>query len=198
MADNMMAPIRMESEFVDSALHTVLYQVDNADAPVEDGALVVLGDFAKDPVYSAAYTAGNGGVDTAIIDINTRYATAPAAATAKGVCVIDLPDVPTFSNGREVIRMGVDVIGLTAEAGHWSRARKLAVDDTFHIGAGNVEGDVELTIGEFVTATAGKTTYTPAAAAPAEGFYAKVIKKENKTRGIDRPFVQYMLCVMAN
>lgn len=198
MADNMFAPVRMESNFLDSALHTVIYQAANADAAVEDGALVVLGDFTNEPTYSAAYTAGNGGVATNVVDINTRYATAPAAATATGLCVIDLPDVPTFTNGREVIRMGVDVIGLAAEAGHWVRARKLAVDDTFHIGADNIEGDDEATVGQFLTATAGKTTWTPSDTAPTSGFYAKVVGKESKSRGISRPFTQYFCVVMAN
>lgn len=197
MATNMMAPVRMTSNFDASYTHTVIFQADNADAAVEDGALVVLGDFATDPVYSAAFTAG-AGADTTVIDINTRYATAPAAATATGVCVIDLANVPTATNGDKEYRMGVDVIGLTNGAGHWSRARELRKNDTFHIGADNIEGDDPAVVGQYVTLTAGKTTYTPAAAAPASGFYAKVIKKEDVTRGVDNPFTRYMLLVENN
>lgn len=197
MASNMMAPIRMASNFDASYTHTVIYQADNADAVVEDGALVVLGDFAKDPVYSTAYTAG-AGADTTVIDINTRYATAPAEATASGVCVIDLANVPTAVSGTNEYRIGTDVIGLTNGAGHWSRARELRVNDTLHIGADNIEGEAEAVVGQFVTPTAGKTTWTPAAAAPGAGFYAKVVKKEEVTRGVSNPFTRYMLVVMAN
>lgn len=197
MATNMMAPIRMASNFDASYTHTVIYQVDDADAVVEDGALVVLGDFANDPVYTAAYTAG-AGVATNVIDINTRYATAPTEATASGVCVIDLANVPTATNGDKEYRIGVDVIGLTNGAGHWSRARELRKNDTLHIGADNIEGENPAVVGEFVTPTAGKTTWTPAAAAPASGFYAKVVKKEEVTRGVSNPFTRYMLLVMSN
>lgn len=197
MATNMMAPIRMASNFDASYTHTVIYQVDDADAVVEDGALVVLGDFANDPVYTAAYTAG-AGVATNVIDINTRYATAPTEATATGVCVIDLANVPTATNGDKEYRIGVDVIGLTNGAGHWSRARELRKNDTLHIGADNIEGENPAVVGEFVIPTAGKTTWTPAAAAPASGFYAKVVKKEEVTRGVSNPFTRYMLLVMSN
>lgn len=197
MATNMMAPVRMTSNFDASYTHTVIFQSAGADAAIEDGALVVLGDFANDPVYTAAYTAG-AGVATNVIDINTRYATAPAAATATGLCVIDLANVPTATNGDKEYRMGVDVIGLTNGAGHWSRARELRKNDTLHIGADNIEGDDPAVVGQFVTPTAGKTTWTPAAAAPANGMYAKVIKKEEVTRGVANPFTRYMLLVMAN
>lgn len=197
MANNMMAPVRMTSNFDTSYTHTVIFQVDEADAVIEDGALVVLGDFYKDPIYSAAYTAG-AGVDTSVVDINTRYATAPTEATASGVCVIDLANVPTATNGDKEYRMGVDVIGLTNGAGHWSRARELRKNDTLHIGADNIEGENPAVVGEFVVPTANKTTWTPAAAAPASGFYAKVVKKEEVTRGVSNPFTRYMLLVMAN
>lgn len=197
MANNMMAPVKMASSFDDSYLHTVIYQANGEDAIIEDGALVVLGNMAPSTVYTEAYTAAVGAATT-VIDINTEYATAPEAATATHVCVIDLANVPTATNGDKVYRIGVDVIGLTNAAGLWSRARELRVYDRFHIGSDNVEGDEELVVGQYVTATAGKTTYTAAAAAPPNGFYAQVVAKESITRGIGNPFTRYLLRVMAN
>lgn len=197
MANNMMAPVKMASSFDDSYLHTVIFQDNDADAAVEDGAFVVLGGMAPSTVYSDAFTAATGNATT-IVDINTEYATAPAAITATGVCVIDLANVPTATNGDKVYRIGVDVIGLSNPAGHWSRARELRKYDRFHVGADNVEGGADLTVGQYATLTAGKTTLTPAAAAPANGFYAEVVAKESITRGIGNPFTRYLLRVMAN
>lgn len=197
MPNNMMAPVKMASSFDDSYLHTVIYREGDEDAAIEDGALVVLGAMAPNPVYSAAYTTAAGEA-TNVIDINTCYATAPTAADATGVCVIDLANVPTAVNGDKVYRIGVDVIGLQNPAGHWSRARELRRYDRFHVGADNIEGGAELVVGQYATATANKTTFTPAAAAPATGFYAEVVAKENITRGIGNPFTRYLLRVIRN
>lgn len=213
MAKNFFQPVRMESQFVATKLLTVVCKdADANDVACEDGQLVQLGDFVADPVYKAAHTAA-GDANYAAVDFNTRVATVPTAANATDICVIDLANVPTAIGGAGAYRMGVNTIGLTAEAGHWVRARKLVKDDVFATGADNCTG--ALTVNQFATpgynqAAVGENPavtsggkWVPAAAAPAAGCYAKVINKYVISQGVDATLTSagvqaYMLCVMAN
>lgn len=195
-------PVRMESQYVDTKLQTVMFQADGANAACYDGELAVLGDFVKDPVYLGAFTAVSA-ADSAPVDFNTRAATVPAAATAVGVGVIDLPTVPTAAGAGVTYRMGYKTIGLTAEAGVPVRFRKLVVDDTFATGEENCTA--ALTVGQYaVLATGGDAgKWAPAADAAATGCYAKVISKYIVSQGVDGKVTDdgvqaYMLCVMAN
>lgn len=195
-------PVRMESQYVDTKLQTVMFQADEANAACYDGELAVLGDFVKDPVYLGAFTAASA-TDSAPVDFNTRAATVPAAATAVGVGVIDLPTVPTAAGAGVTYRMGYKTIGLTAEAGVPVRFRKLVVDDTFATGEENCTA--ALTVGQYaVLATGGDAgKWAPAADAAATGCYAKVISKYIVSQGVDGKVTDdgvqaYMLCVMAN
>ena len=195
-------PVRMESQYVDTKLQTVMFQADEANAACYDGELAVLGDFVKDPVYLGAFTAASA-ADSAPVDFNTRAATVPAAATAVGVGVIDLPTVPTAAGAGVTYRMGYKTIGLTAEAGVPVRFRKLVVDDTFATGEENCTA--ALTVGQYaVLATGGDAgKWAPAADAAATGCYAKVISKYIVSQGVDGRVTDdgvqaYMLCVMAN
>lgn len=195
-------PVRMESQYVDTKLQTVMFQADEANAACYDGELAVLGDFVKDPVYLGAFTAASA-ADSAPVDFNTRAATVPAAATAVGVGVIDLPTVPTAAGAGVTYRMGYKTIGLTAEAGVPVRFRKLVVDDTFATGEENCTA--ALTVGQYaVLATGGDAgKWAPAAEAAATGCYAKVISKYIVSQGVDGKVTDdgvqaYMLCVMAN
>jgi hypothetical protein len=195
-------PVRMESQYVDTKLQTVMFQADEANAACYDGELAVLGDFVKDPVYLGAFTAASA-ADSAPVDFNTRAATVPAAATAVGVGVIDLPTVPTAAGAGVTYRMGYKTIGLTAEAGVPVRFRKLVVDDTFATGEENCTA--ALTVGQYaVLATGGDAgKWAPAADAAATGCYAKVISKYIVSQGVDGKVTDdgvqaYMLCVMAN
>ena len=195
-------PVRMESQYVDTKLQTVMFQADEANAACYDGELAVLGDFVKDPVYLGAFTAASA-ADSAPVDFNTRAATIPAAATAVGVGVIDLPTVPTAAGAGVTYRMGYKTIGLTAEAGVPVRFRKLVVDDTFATGEENCTA--ALTVGQYaVLATGGDAgKWAPAADAAATGCYAKVISKYIVSQGVDGKVTDdgvqaYMLCVMAN
>lgn len=195
-------PVRMESQYVDTKLQTVMFQADEANAACYDGELAVLGDFVKDPVYLGAFTAASA-ADSAPVDFNTRAATVPAAATAVGVGVIDLPTVPTAAGAGVTYRMGYKTIGLTAEAGVPVRFRKLVVDDTFATGEENCTA--ALTVGQYaVLATGGDVgKWAPAADAAATGCYAKVISKYIVSQGVDGKVTDdgvqaYMLCVMAN
>lgn len=195
-------PVRMESQYVDTKLQTVMFQADSANAACYDGELAVLGDFVQDPVYLSAFTAA-GAADSAPVDFNTRAATVPAAATDVGVGVIDLPTVPTAAGAGVTYRMGYKTIGLTAEAGVPVRFRKLVVDDTFATGEENCTA--ALTVGQYaVLATGGDAgKWAPAADAAATGCYAKVISKYIVSQGVDGKVTDdgvqaYMLCVMAN
>ena len=195
-------PVRMESQYVDTKLQTVMFQADEANAACYDGELAVLGDFVKDPVYLGAFTAASA-AGSAPVDFNTRAATVPAAATAVGVGVIDLPTVPTAAGAGVTYRMGYKTIGLTAEAGVPVRFRKLVVDDTFATGEENCTA--ALTVGQYaVLATGGDAgKWAPAADAAATGCYAKVISKYIVSQGVDGKVTDdgvqaYMLCVMAN
>nr|UVY03689.1 MAG: hypothetical protein [Bacteriophage sp.] len=179
-----------------------MFQADEANAACYDGELAVLGDFVKDPVYLGAFTAASA-ADSAPVDFNTRAATVPAAATAVGVGVIDLPTVPTAAGAGVTYRMGYKTIGLTAEAGVPVRFRKLVVDDTFATGGENCTA--ALTVGQYaVLATGGDAgKWAPAAEAAATGCYAKVISKYIVSQGVDGKVTDdgvqaYMLCVMAN
>lgn len=197
---NFFQPVRMESQYVATKLQTVLFQVDDENAACFDGELAVLGDFTQDPVYLNAFTAANAAA-SAPADFNTRIATAPAAATAVGVGVIDLPTVPMATGAGVAYRMGFKTIGLTAEAGVPVRFRKFVVDDTFATGEENCTA--ALTAGQYATVgTAGK--WVPAATAPSTaGCYAKVISKYIVSQGVDGKLTDngvqaYMLCIMAN
>lgn len=183
MAKNYVQVGRMASQFVDSDLLTVIYQAGGSDAEVLDGTLVVPGDFANDPIYGAAYTAGSG-KDVSIIDINTRVCALPADATAKNVCVVDLATVPTAVGGDgNVYRIGTSTIGLKNPAGNWSRARVLRVNDTFYTGEDNCTAP--LTVGQYATVDpSGK--WKPAATAPTTaGLYCKVMRKDVVSQGIN-------------
>lgn len=197
---NFFQPVRMESQYVATKLQTVLFQAEDANAACFDGELAVLGDFTQDPVYLNAFTAANAAA-SAPADFNTRIATAPAAATAVGVGVIDLPTVPMATGAGVAYRMGFKTIGLTAEAGVPVRFRKFVVDDTFATGEENCTA--ALTVGKYATVgTAGK--WVPAAEAlSTAGCYAKVISKYIVSQGVDGKLTDngvqaYMLCIMAN
>lgn len=197
---NFFQPVRMESQYVATKLQTVLFRADDENAACFDGELAVLGDFTQDPVYLNAFTAANAAA-SAPADFNTRIATAPAADTAVGVGVIDLPTVPMATGAGVAYRMGFKTIGLTAEAGVPVRFRKFVVDDTFATGEENCTA--ALTVGKYATVdTAGK--WVPAAEAPSTaGCYAKVISKYIVSQGVDGKLTDngvqaYMLCIMAN
>lgn len=187
-------PVRMESQFVDTKLHTVMFDNGSA-APVVDGTLVVLGDFVKDPVYTAAYTAA-GDASAAPIDINTRKASAPSADTATGVCLIDLSNVPTAVGAGNTYRIGSKTIGLTAEAGVPVRARMLVANDTFMIGEDNCQSP--LTVGQYAKCHSANGQFAPDVSDTATGLVAKVIDKRTISQGVNANVVAYTLCVVHN
>lgn len=191
MNKNFFQPVRMESQFVDTKLQTVFFIDDSEKAEIFDGAIVKLGDFAAEDVYSASYTRAAGTTKT-ILDLNAREATYLAAATDTEVGVIDLATVATADGMGNTYRLGGKTIGLTAEAGVPVRFRKLVVDDVFVIGEDNTE---TLTVGKYaVPGTDGK--WDAAASAPVSGMYCQVIDKYNVTQGVNADTIAYRLLVV--
>lgn len=183
MGKNFIQPCRMESQFVDTKLFSVVVE---DDAKALDGEFVVLGDFIADTVYSAAYTRA-GQSTLAPKGMTVREVSKADTASQTGVCVIDIAETSTITGNGNTYRMGVKTIGLEAEANRPVRARKLVVDDTFLIGEDNIDGT--LTVDKFavISTTTGKAGKLKSADAEDTdgGFSCKVIDKITITQGVD-------------
>lgn len=189
MANYLFQPLKMSSQFNDADLRTVLVQDGGKDVAVKDASFVVLGGYAADPIYTAAYTKA-AGKDTTITDFNVRLAAAPADATGKGLCVIDLPIVKTISDGVNTYRIGVRTVDLVAEAGVPVRARILRDEDVMMVADGAFETAVA--DNKFAAATAGKMTLTPAAD-KGTGNYFSIDGKVTVTEGVDADVTAYVI-----
>lgn len=189
MANYLFQPLKMSSQFNDADLRTVLVQEDNKGVAVKDASFVVLGGYAADPVYTAAYTKAAGAATT-VTDFNVRIATAPADATGKGLCVIDLPIIKTITDGVNAYRIGNRTVGLVAEAGVPVRARLLRDEDVMMVADGAFEAAVDDK--KFATATEGKMTLTPAAD-KGTGNYFSIDGKVTVTEGVDADVTAYVI-----
>lgn len=189
MANYLFQPLKMSSQFNDADLRTVLVQDGGQDVAVKDASFVVLGGYAADPIYTAAYTKAAGAATT-VTDFNVRLAAAPADATGKGLCVIDLPIVNTVTDGANTYRIGVRTVDLVAEAGVPVRARILRDEDVMMVADGAFEAAVA--DNKFATATAGKMTLTPAAEKGA-GNYFSIDGKVTVTEGVDADVTAYVI-----
>ena len=189
MANYLFQPLKMSSQFNDADLRTVLVQEAENNVAVKDASFVVLGGYAADPIYTAAYTKAAGSTTT-VTDFNVRLATAPTDTTGKGLCVIDLPIVNTITDGANTYRIGVRTVDLVAEAGVPVRARILRDEDVMMVADGAFEGAVSEN--KFATATAGKMTLTPAAA-KGDGNYFTIDGKVTVTEGVDADVTAYVI-----
>ena len=189
MANYLFQPLKMSSQFNDADLRTVLVQDSNKNVAVKDASFVVLGGYAADPIYPAAYTKAAGS-STTVTDFNVRLATAPADTTGKGLCVVDLPIVNTITDGANTYRIGVRTVDLVAEAGVPVRARILRDEDVMMVADGAFEAAVDNN--KFATATAGKMTLTPAAA-KGDGNYFTIDGKVTVTEGVDADVTAYVI-----
>ena len=189
MANYLFQPLKMSSQFNDADLRTVLVQDDNKNVAVKDASFVVLGGYAADPIYTAAYTKAAGS-STTVTDFNVRLATAPADTTGKGLCVVDLPIVKTITDGVNAYRIGNRTVDLVAEAGVPVRARILRDEDVMMVADGAFEAAVDTN--KFATATAGKMTLTPAAA-KGDGNYFTIDGKVTVTEGVDADVTAYVI-----
>lgn len=189
MANYLFQPLKMSSQFNDADLRTVLVQESEENVAVKDASFVVLGGYAADPIYTAAYTKA-AGATTTVTDFNVRLATAPADATGKGLCVIDLPIVNTITDGANTYRIGVRTVDLVAEAGVPVRARILRDEDVMMVADGAFEAAVAEN--KFATATANKMTLTPASDKGA-GNYFTIDGKVTVTEGVDADVTAYVI-----
>ena len=135
----------MLSEDVQSYVISCQYQADGADAPIEDGSFVKLGELKDDKTYVAS---GDK-------DYNVYLASQPTAVTDE-VVVIDYPGVSEGTISGNSYRMGVKLFDLVAPAGRPVRARRLALHDRFWLGEGNFNGSV--VVGNIAGLEANKTT----------------------------------------
>ena len=191
---NLLQPVRMESQFVDTKLFTVFYQTGTtpANAEVLDGTIVVLGDFVADPVYTARYTAHTATL--APTELNTRQAVI-AVSTDSDVCVIDLATVATKTGGTGTIRDGYTTIGLAADAGVPVRARELVKNDVFVTAEDNVTS--ALTVGQYATVSVGQ--WAPSSTAITGGATCcQVVDKYVISQGITNGVTAYRLLVKTN
>lgn len=185
MSKKFLQPIRMQSQYVDTTLQSVIFQTVNTNAVVDDGTICSLGAFIKEPVYLSAYTRA-GSAALAPTDLNTRNAVVPAAATAVGVGVIDIAGVSNATGMGNTYRIGSKTIGLSNAPGVPTRFRTLVVNDNFWTGEENATAP--LVVGEFAVlatgANAGK--WVPASVAPTTpGCYCQVIDKTVISQGVD-------------
>ena len=187
MANYLFQPLKMSSQFNDADLRTVLVQEAEKNVAVKDASFVVLGGYAADPIYTAAYTKA-AGATTTVTDFNVRLATAPTDTTGKGLCVIDLPIVNTITDGANTYRIGVRTVDLVAEAGVPVRARILRDEDVMMVADGAFEGAVS----DNKFATANKMTLTPAAA-KGDGNYFTIDGKVTVTEGVDADVTAYVI-----
>ena len=142
----------MMSEDVQSYVISCQYQVASADAPIEDGSFVKLGELKPDTTYAAA---GDK-------DYNVYLASMPTAVTDK-VVVIDYPGVSEGSIAGNSYRMGVKLFDLVAPAGRPVRARRLALGDRFWLGEDNFAAAVDNNCYAILTANDVRLTPAPAA-----------------------------------
>ena len=189
MANYLFQPLKMSSQFNDADLRTVLVQESEKNVAVKDASFVVLGGYAADPIYTAAYTKA-AGATTTVTDFNVRLATAPTDTTGKGLCVIDLPIVKTITDGVNTYRIGVRTVDLVAEAGVPVRARILRDEDVMMVADGAFEAAVAEN--KFATATANKMTLTPASDKGA-GNYFTIDGKVTVTEGVDADVTAYVI-----
>ena len=186
MSNQFFQASRMESQFVETDLISVIFQSAGVDASVTDGTLAVLSGFYNESVYTSAF-----GVNT--LDINTRIATVTATPTIAGVGVIDLAVVPTATGMGNTYRLGTQTIGLTADAGVPVRFRKFMLDDSFFTGGDNFSSAP--TVGQYAIVGA-SGNWVPSATQPATGLVAKVEKSGALTQGIDPSVTQYFLRIV--
>lgn len=189
MANYLFQPLKMSSQFNDADLRTVLVQEAEKNVAVKDASFVVLGGYAADPIYTAAYTKAAGSTTT-VTDFNVRLATAPTDTTGKGLCVIDLPIVKTINDGVNAYRIGVRTVDLVAEAGVPVRARILRDEDVMMVADGAFEAAVAEN--KFATATANKMTLTPAGE-KGTGNYFTIDGKVTVTEGVDADVTAYVI-----
>ena len=141
----LMQKIQMASEDVKSYLHTGVFYDNDVQAPVADGACVVVGDLEDHDTYKN------------MKDINARKITAPKAQTDK-VSIVDYVGVSQANVMGVTYRIGDKTAGLGALAGERVRVRDLKSIDEFWLSTGCFKGTPEA--GKYAVPTANDTLWS--------------------------------------
>ena len=160
----------MASEDVKAYVGSALYQVSNANAPIHDGAFVVLGELAPDTTYQ----------NSGDVSYNVYLATAPTAATDK-VVVIDLANIQEGTINGNDYKMGIQLYNLVCPAGRPARYRRMVVGDRMWLTDGLFASAP--TVGKYAELTANNTILTPQASHTAGRFGVKILAKTEMTTG---------------
>ena len=182
---------KMASGQLDSKLTNVIVEATVSNVVTEvnayEGAFLTLGNLAADDTYS--YKDSNGVVQNTLVEYDTYYATAPAAAT-DSVVVLDPAVIETLTDAAgNAYRMGVKLYNKQLPAGWAGRARRLELGDKFWLGDSNFVSAP--TVGQFATLTANDTRLTPAPAAGAD-FAIKVQLSKPLTAGMKAVGTSYL------
>ena len=158
----------MASEDVKAFLVSGKFFKNDAEAEIEDGSVVAIGDLVENTAYTSRK------------DHNIRKVTAPAAATDE-IGFVDLAEVSQGDIMGNVYKIGYKTAGLKAPAGLPVRVRRPIEGDLFYLGADNFDKAPE--IGDLGVVTAGATTLTVTDEAPNAGIYVVVEDIESLTQG---------------
>jgi hypothetical protein len=186
--------VNMASETVDSFNRTGLFKTYSGsvgtNASVDSGAFVITTKgLAPNDVYNNFLSGST------IVDFNTFIATGPAAATDKGVYVVDIVKVTDGTIGGNVYREGAKTLSMTANAGEKVAMRLLNFNDQFLLGADNISGSP--TAGQYAVLTAGSAvTLTGSAGIPGTGLVVRLDQKQTISEGIDPNGVGYLCTVI--
>ena len=173
----------MASEDVKAYVGSALFQDNGVDAPIHDGAFVVLGDLALDQTYQ------NAG-DYAY---NVYLAAAPEAVTDK-VVVLDYAGIQEGTIGANDYKMGIQLYNLVCPAGRPCRFRRMVVGDKMWLSDG-LFASVP-TIGEYAELTADDTILTPQASHTAGQFGVKILAQTEMTTGQIANGIKYLVEVV--
>lgn len=173
----------MASEDVKAFVGSALYQASSNNAPIHDGAFVVLGDLAEDTTYQA----------TGDVDYNVYLATAPTAVTDK-VVVIDLANIQEGTIGGNDYKIGIKLYDLVCPAGKTARFRRMAVGDKMWLTDGLFASAP--TIGKFAELTANNTILTPQTSHTPGQFAVKILAQTEMTTGQIANGIKYLVEVV--
>lgn len=159
----------MASDSVKSDIRSIKFQEGSQYAEIHDGALVVLGELAPNPVYGANAK-----------DYNVYLAKAPEKDTDK-VVIVDLAEVSQGIIAGNTYKMGSKLVGLKLGAGYPGRVRRLHEGDMFWVSGDCFVSDP--TVGQFAVPTANDTKFTPAAVKAEDKLCVKVQAYKDFTVG---------------
>lgn len=173
----------MASEDVKAYVGSALYQVSAANAPIHNGAFVVLGELAPDTTYE---TSGD-------YAYNVYLATAPAAVTDK-VVVIDLANTQEGTINGNDYKVGIQLYNLVCPAGKAARYRRMVVGDKMWLSDGLFASTP--TVGKYAELTANDTILTPQASHTGGQFGVRILAQTEMTTGQIANGIKYLVEVV--